>query len=186
MRTASPNERFRRRWSLSSREVKSTGEKVRVVILPSTVMAKVAKTKGRSGCVLLGGTCFCTSPSRERGLVRLGRAEARPSEALLVRRSLLRFGNFMLEDRHFLFHLTQFNMTLHAARFIKEVNDSPRRATGEGHEKTHRADQDCDRFRHVAKPVQHDLENLFAQTDAGETDRQRGDGTLDRHDSKKI
>jgi hypothetical protein len=34
---------------LSSREVKSTGEKARVVIFPSTVMAKVAATNGRGG-----------------------------------------------------------------------------------------------------------------------------------------
>jgi hypothetical protein len=32
---------------LSSREVKSTGEKFRVVILPSTVIAKVTATNGR-------------------------------------------------------------------------------------------------------------------------------------------
>ncbi len=39
--------RCRSRCILSSREVKSTGEYSRVVILPSTVMAKVAATNGR-------------------------------------------------------------------------------------------------------------------------------------------
>jgi len=46
-RTASARARWRNKCSLSSREVKSTGAKVRVVTLPSAVMAKVATTKGR-------------------------------------------------------------------------------------------------------------------------------------------
>src|ERR1700682_410942 len=46
MRTASPRARCRRRCVLSSREVKSTGEKFFVVILPSTVIANVTATNG--------------------------------------------------------------------------------------------------------------------------------------------
>ena len=46
-RTASARARWRNKCSLSSREVKSTGAKVRVVTLPSAVMAKVTTTKGR-------------------------------------------------------------------------------------------------------------------------------------------
>ena len=68
MRTASPNERWRRRWRLSSREVKSTGEKARVVILPSAVMAKVAATKG---CLGLRLTMW-EGPLRPDGLVLAG------------------------------------------------------------------------------------------------------------------
>src|SRR3954469_9974898 len=45
--TASPNERCRIKCFLSSRDVKSTCEKARVVIFPSRVMANVAITNGR-------------------------------------------------------------------------------------------------------------------------------------------
>src|SRR6266550_4532194 len=45
--TASPSERCRIKCFLSVREVKSTGQKVRDVIFPSTVMANVAITNGR-------------------------------------------------------------------------------------------------------------------------------------------
>src|SRR5438046_9519925 len=48
-RTASARARWRNKCSLSSREVKSTGANVRVVTLPSAVIAKVATTKGRLG-----------------------------------------------------------------------------------------------------------------------------------------
>ena len=34
--------------------------------------------------------------------------------------------------------------------------------------------------------MEHDLKDFLAQTDAGETDRQRGDRALDRHDGEKI
>src|SRR5438046_10737736 len=47
IRTASARARWRNKCSLSSREVKSTGARVRVVTLPSAVMANVATTKGR-------------------------------------------------------------------------------------------------------------------------------------------
>ena len=46
--TASARARCRNRCALSSREVKSTGANFRVVIFPSTVIANVAKTNGRS------------------------------------------------------------------------------------------------------------------------------------------
>ena len=45
---------------------------------------------------------------------------------------------------------------------------------------------DRDRFWHAAETMQHDLKDFLAQTDAGETDRQRGDRALDRHDGEKI
>ena len=34
--------------------------------------------------------------------------------------------------------------------------------------------------------MEHDLENFLAQPEAGETDRQRRNGALDRHDGEKI
>src|SRR5450432_919510 len=98
MRTASPNERWRSRWRLSSREVKSTGVKFRVVILPSTVMAKVAARKGRGG-----------------GRLRLS-----------VRRASLGFGDFMLQRRHFFPHLFHFHVAGLAARFVEKINEPAR------------------------------------------------------------
>ena len=66
---------------MSSRLVKSTGEKVRVVIFPSTVIANVAATKGR------GGLRFATFLAC--GLLAFG------------------FDDFMLQRGHFLAHLAQ-------------------------------------------------------------------------------
>src|SRR5205823_4499354 len=49
-----------------------------------------------------------------------------------------------------------------------------------------RSDQFRDRNRNIAKIVEHDLKNLFAQANARETDRQRRQGALHRQDRKKI
>src|SRR5215468_9815355 len=99
MSTASPNDRSRRRWRLSSREVKSTGENARVVIFPSTVMAKVAATKGR----LFG------LASRLR-FARRGR----PIGASL----LFVFGDLMLQRGDLFSHLAQLNVTSLSARLV--------------------------------------------------------------------
>src|SRR5205085_5484539 len=122
--TASPSARWRNKCVLSSRDVKSTGEKFLVVILPSTVMAKVAATKGR-----FGGTCFCTSCLLRSGIGAFGRAEARPSGDDLF----FLLANFMLERGEFLFHIAHLHMANRAARPVKEVDHS----TGQTAEQDH-------------------------------------------------
>ena len=73
-----------------------------------------------------------------------------------------------------------------AARFVEEVNDAAGRAAEKDDEKTHRANELGFFNRDTAEVVEHDLKDLFAQPDAGKTDRQRGDRAFDRHDGKKI
>ena len=86
--------------------------------------------------------------------------------------ALLTFRDLMLQRRNFLAHFAQFHMPGLSARFIEKVNDPARRARGEHDEKAHRTDQHRDRFWHAAEPVEHDLKDFLAQTNAGETDRQ--------------
>src|ERR1700730_17665878 len=97
MRTASPSARCRSKCSLSSREVKSTGENVRVVILPSTVMAKVAMTKGRADF-------------RDEDV---GPFDWRSGQVLA--RLLFRFADFMLERGDFALHLAHAHVLQFAA-----------------------------------------------------------------------
>jgi hypothetical protein len=103
MITASASERCRNRNCLSSREVKSTGVKSRVVIFPSTVIAKVALTNGRSGLV------------RDDVNLRTGLA-----------RTLLRLRDFMLGRGNFAFHFAQAHPFRDAAGSIEEINDAAR------------------------------------------------------------
>ena len=102
------------------------------------------------------------------------------------RAGLLVLGDFMLERRDFLAHRAQLHVAFLAARFVEELNDSTWRARDEHDEEAHRPDENGDRLRNAAKSVQHDLENLLAQTNSGEADGQRRDGAFDRHDGKKI
>ena len=103
--------------------MKSTGEKVRVVILPSTVMANVAATKGRDrscgamwagrlcpdGLALVGrdsvepeGRCRFTRPC-----AFFSSTESRPADEEFVFNfaALLAFGDLMLQCRHLSPHL---------------------------------------------------------------------------------
>ena len=109
LQTASANARWRNKWVLSSREVKSTGERLRVVILPSTVMAKVALTNGR-----------CDFRGADGDL----------------RADLLWLADFMLECRDFPLHLAQAYMSRHAAWFVEEINDRAWNAAEEDDQKT--------------------------------------------------
>jgi hypothetical protein len=56
---------------LSSRDVKSTGEKARVVILPSKVMAKVATTNGRTSFIAEKKTPNAQRPTPNAGFSEL-------------------------------------------------------------------------------------------------------------------
>src|SRR5260370_39533619 len=109
IKTASANARWRNKCSLSSREVKSTGEKLRVVILASTVMAKVALTNGR-----------CDFRGADGDL----------------RADLLRLADFMLECRDFPLHLAQAYMSRHAAWFVEEIDDRAWNTADEDDQKT--------------------------------------------------
>src|SRR5439155_22763490 len=144
--TASASARCRNKCRLSSGEVKSTGAKSRVVIFPSTVMAKVALTNGREMWALpLGDT-------------------VRPVRAGRAARTLLRLLDFMLHRRHFALHFAHRHAFRDAARFVAEVNNAARRAADQNHENAHRSDQCRDRNRKTATMVEHDLQELFAQT----------------------
>src|ERR1051326_1515721 len=98
MSTASPRARWRNRCALSSREVKSTGEKFFVVILPSTVIANVTATNGlRRLC--FGGTRF----------------RAVDFALLFV------LADLMLERGEFLLHIAHLHMANGAAGPVKEI-----------------------------------------------------------------
>src|SRR5437867_6590507 len=105
MITASASARCRKRNCLSSREVKSTGAKSRVVIFPSTVIANVALTNGRF---------FCRG-SRRLPFFLDGTLAASPT-------ALFRLRDFMFRRRDFALHLAELHPLGDAARFIEEVN----------------------------------------------------------------
>src|SRR5205085_9958141 len=113
MSTGSARARCRKRKCLSSREVKSTGVKSRMVIFPSTVMANVALTNGRISFFRDGGR---------------RRDTARPA------RTLFRLRDFMFRRGHLALHLAQFHPLHDAARFVEEVNDAARRTADQNHE----------------------------------------------------
>src|SRR4051794_29188420 len=163
MSTASPSARWRNRCVLSSREVKSTGEKFLVVILPSTVIAKVTATNGR-----LGGTCFRRSFLRRGVIAAFGRREARPSERGL----LFVLADLMLERGEFLLHLAHLHVADGPARPVKEVNDSAGQTAEQNHGETDEPDHARDGWRNGAEIEEHDLKQKLPRADAGETDRQ--------------
>ncbi len=98
----------------------------RVVILPSTVMAKVALTNGREiRDRMLRSRC---RGSRRLPDFLVGTPAASPT-------TLLRLLDFMLHRRHFASHFANANTFRDAARFVEEVNDAARRAADQNHEK---------------------------------------------------
>lgn len=107
---------------MSSREVKSIGEKARVVILPSTVIAKVAATRGRLEIL---------DPPLRRGGVLARRRGTKAAPTLFVLR------DFMLQRFDFPAHFPQLHVPRLAARFVKEINDPPGSTAGEHDQKTH-------------------------------------------------
>src|SRR5689334_13465246 len=100
-KTASASARCRNKCCLSSRDVKSTGVKLRVVILPSSVIANVALTNGRSD-------------------FRAEDVDLRP-RATRLGRALLRLRDFMFCARHLALHFADPDAFRFAARFIEEV-----------------------------------------------------------------
>src|SRR4029077_5890408 len=159
IRTASASARCRNKCSLSSREVKSTGPKFRVVILPSTVMANVALTNGREMRLRDSARAVCT---------------------------LLRLLDFMLHRGHFALHFAQTNTFRDPARFVEKVNDAAGSAADHNDKKPERSNEFGFFNGHTAKIVEHDLKKFFAEADSSKTYRNRRDGALNRHDGEKI
>src|SRR5438552_3144513 len=98
----------------------------------------------------------------------------------------LRFAEFMFEGDNFLFHFAKFHAFCCATRLVKQVNKSAGKTANENDHETQRPDENSFCFRNATEPVEHDLQNFFAQTNSGETDRQSGDRSFHRHDGKKI
>src|SRR5688572_9578471 len=115
-------DRWRNKWVLSSREVKSTGEKALVVIFPSTVMAKVTATNGRFGLPMWEGP-LCPDLSR--------RTKAAPTLVLLFF-----LGDFMLEGFVFLFHVAHPDVAGGATWFVEEINDAARQGADQDNDET--------------------------------------------------
>src|SRR5205807_4384101 len=122
IRTASASARCRNKCCLSSREVKSTGAKSRVVIFPSTVMAKVAETKGREVW---------------EGPLRRNLDFPRPIRDAEVPPTFLSWlRDFMFRRGHFALHLAQLHPLHDTARFVEEVNNAAGEAAQNHDEKT--------------------------------------------------
>src|SRR6266436_1570783 len=172
-RTASASARCRNKCSLSSREVKSTGPKFRVVILPSTVMANVALTNGRA-------------EMWERPWRRDRARPARTRDTEVPPTFLLRLLDFMLHRGHFALHFAQTNTFRDPARFVEKVNDAAGSAADHNDKKPERSNELGFFNGHTAKIVEHDLKEFFAEADSSETYRNRSDGALNRHDGEKI
>src|SRR5207302_415593 len=125
MITASASARCRKRNCLSSREVKSTGAKSRVVIFPSTVMANVALTNGRE---------MWEGPLRRDLLLPDFRdAEVPPT-------FLFRLGDFMFRGRDFALHFAKLHPFHQPAWLVKEVNNAAGSAADDDDEKAKRSD----------------------------------------------
>src|SRR3954452_21806349 len=165
-RTASARARCRKRCSVSSREVKSTGPTLFVVTLPSAVMAKVATTNGRLRI--------------EWPLCRVGRDTKVPATFLLG------FAELMFQRYNFLFHRAEFHVSGWATRLVEQINKSSGKAANENNNKTQRSDENAFCLRNATEPIEHDLQNFFAQTDSGKTNWQSLDRSFDRHDGKEI
>src|SRR5881392_2221906 len=179
MITASDNARCRKRNCLSSREVKSTGAKSRVVIFPSTVIAKVALTNGRALFLFCRGSSLLPDFLDET-------LAASPTVLCRATRCLLRLRDFMLRRLNFALHFAQLHALGVAARFVEEVNNAAGQTAHHHDEKTERTNEHGDAFVHAANLMQHRLQNFLAKSNACETDRQRRYGALDWHDRKKI
>ena len=151
-KTASARARWRNKCSLSSREVKSTGANVRVVTLPSAVIAKVATTNGR----------FVDAAPPPR----LGTRERDEG----VASTSFRFADLVFKSYHFLFHFAQPHARDGTAWLVKEVNDRAGKAANQNDKKTQRPDQNGFCFRNTAQAVEHDLQDLFPKSNSGKTD----------------
>jgi hypothetical protein len=92
------------------------------VILPSTVIAKVALTKGRRKTRVRFGRPWTARLNFER------ETEAPPT--------LFRFANLMLQRRNFFLHFAQFYVRNYAAGFVKEINQSAGKAADENDQET--------------------------------------------------
>ena len=87
----------------------------------------------------------------------------------------------MLEGGNFLFHVAHPDVAGGAARLVKQVNDPARQAAKQDDDETGHADEARGRepiigrraSRNRAEVGQHDLKDVLARPDAGETDRQR-------------
>lgn len=132
---------------MSSREVKSTGVKFRVVIFPSTVMAKVALTNGRA--VRAGGRSFRPGFAFLVFTKKTSNIEHRTSNtevsefgvqcaALRVRclPQSLRLRDFMFRGCDFTPHLPNLDAFRDAAGFVEEVNDTPGSAADHDYEES--------------------------------------------------
>ena len=92
----------------------------------------------------------------------------------------------MLKRCHFGFHFTHAHVASFAARLVKEVNDAPGQAAEEYNQEPHRADELGNRDGGMTNVVQHDLQDLFAQTKTGEANGQGRNRAFDRQNGKEI
>src|SRR5438132_3787016 len=149
--TASAKARCRNKCNLSSREVKSTGDKFFVVTLPSTVIAKVATTTGRWRLRFMTGKA--PNPQRPTYNIQLPELGVRSSGVEGCETSSFRFANLMFQRDYFAFHLAHFHAGDCATRLVKQINDRAWQAADENDEETKRADENGFCFRHSAKPA---------------------------------
>src|SRR5436190_15647166 len=155
IRTASARARWRNKCSLSSREVKSTGPKFFVVTLPSAVIAKVATTNGR---LRIWGRPLCRD-----GL-----------DPNVPPTFSFRFTELMFQRDNFLFHFAEFHAFCCATWLIKQVNKSARKTAKEYDDEAKRPDENGFCFWNTTEPVKHELQNFFAKSNSGDTDRESG------------
>src|SRR6267378_708033 len=153
--TASAKARCRNKCNLSSREVKSTGDKFFVVTLPSTVIAKVATTTGRWRLRFMTEK----APNSQRPMynIQLSELGVRSSGVEGCEASSFRFANLMFQRDYFVFHLANFHTCDCATRLVKQINDRAWQTADENDEETERADENGFCFRHSAKAAKHDL-----------------------------
>src|SRR2546430_17485328 len=140
-------------------------------------MANRAKTNGGWCFRFIGNAAAQGAGQRCKTLKRITYHESRAS---------FRLDDSLFENGKLLLHLAQSHMRDRSAWFVKEINDGPGQAADQDDEKTERTDENGSRLGHSAKAMQHDLQDFFPEPNSGETDRQRRDRALYRHDGKEI
>src|SRR5436309_5743720 len=134
IRTPSAKASCLNKCSLSSREVKSTGVRFRVVTLASAVMAKIATTNGRWCLLFVMKKRSTFNAERSIQISKRWTLSVERLKNLISSSSSFRFADLVFKSHHFLFHLAQRHARDRPTWFVKQVNDRAGKAANQNDE----------------------------------------------------